>query len=92
MVGQLVNALAETGLAEETLVVFHSDHGFSLGENGDWLKFSLTELGVQVPLIIHAPWLPHSAGKRTNALVELVDLLPTLSDLVGLPVRVWFIR
>ena len=40
---------------------------------GDWKKFSLTELGTRVPLIIRAPWLPDSVGKRTSALVELVS-------------------
>jgi hypothetical protein len=54
-----------------------------LGEHGDWKKFTLTELGTRVPLIIRAPWLQESAGKRTGALVELIDLLPTMSELAG---------
>ena len=67
------------------MVVFFSDHGWSLGENGDWKKFSLTELGTRVPLIIKVPWLEHVAGTRTPALTELVDLFPTMAELAGLP-------
>lgn len=62
LVGQLLGEIEAAGLTPTTLVVFHSDHGWSLGENGDWLKFSLTELGTRVPLIIKAPHLPHAAG------------------------------
>ena len=57
----------------------------SLGENGDWRKFSLTELGTKVPLLIAAPWLPHTHGQHTDAIVELVDVFPTVSALAGLP-------
>ena len=63
----------------------HVQHGWSLGENGDFLKFSLTELGTRVPLLIKTPHIPHVAGRRTSALVELVDLLPTMAELAGLP-------
>lgn len=85
LVGELLHELDVSGLADETAVIFHSDHGFSLGENGDWKKFTLTELGTHVPLIMKIPWMPHTAGGRSNALVELIDVFPTLSDLAGLP-------
>eukprot|EP00041_Stephanoeca_diplocostata_P038000 m.1466877 g.1466877 ORF g.1466877 m.1466877 type:complete len:317 (+) comp25138_c0_seq20:1658-2608(+) len=85
MVGLLLDEVEAADLSRTTLVVFHSDHGWSLGEGGDWKKFSLTELGLRVPLIIKVPWMPHTAGKRCDALVELVDVMPTMSDLVGLP-------
>eukprot|EP00035_Acanthoeca_spectabilis_P004926 m.108169 g.108169 ORF g.108169 m.108169 type:complete len:550 (+) comp12793_c0_seq7:42-1691(+) len=85
MVGDLLQELDNLGLTDDTGIVFHSDHGFSLGENGDWKKFTLTELGTRVPLIFKIPWLPHLAGTRTQALAELVDIFPTLSDLAQLP-------
>jgi hypothetical protein len=85
LVGTLLDELDLTGLADETAVIFHSDHGFMLGENGEWKKFTLTELGTRVPLIARVPWMPHTAGTRTSALVELIDVMPTLADLAGLP-------
>ena len=85
LVGQLLGEIEAAGLTQSTLIVFHSDHGWSLGENGDWLKFSLTELGTRVPLIIKAPHFPHSVGRRSAALVELVDIMPSVSELAGLP-------
>ena len=62
-----------------------TDHGWSLGENGEWRKFHLSELGTRVPLLVSVPWLPRAHGRRTAALVELVDVFPTLSALAGLP-------
>lgn len=84
-VGRVLDALDATGLANDTLVVFHSDHGWALGEHGQWQKFNNWEIGVRVPLVIRAPWLPQSAGKRSTALVELVDMYRTMSDLAGVP-------
>ena len=66
-------------------MVLHSDHGWSLGEHGEWQKFSNFEHGVRVPLIIRAPWLPQSAGTRSRALAELIDVLPTMAGLIGIP-------
>lgn len=80
-VGRLLNALEETGLAENTIVVFSSDHGYHLGENGHWTKVTPRELDAQVPLIVH---LPDAAGARTDAIVECTDIYPTLCDLCGL--------
>ena len=48
-----------------------------------WCKMSNFELGVRVPLMIHVPWKPSSAGKHTQELAELVDMYPTLADLAG---------
>ena len=66
-------------------MLFHADHGWAPGENGMWRKFQLTELGTRAPLIISVPWLVQSHGKRSAVITELVDVLPTLSDLAGLP-------
>ncbi len=84
-VGKVLDALQHEGLAERTIVVFWSDHGYHLGEQTLWAKTSNFELDARVPLLISAPGSPGAtAGKSTDALVELLDLYPTLADLCGL--------
>ena len=61
------------------------DHGWHLGEMNMWQKMTNFELGVRVPLIMRAPWLPNSVGAVTHALVEAVDLFPTFIAVTGLP-------
>lgn len=82
-VGRLLVELDRLELAARTIVVFCSDHGFHLGEHGCWQKETLYEPAVRVPLLVAAPDIA-SAGQTTQALVELVDLYPTLADLAGL--------
>lgn len=80
-VGKVLNTLKEEGLENNTIVVFTSDHGFHLGEHDFWMKVSLHEESVKVPLIIKVP------GKKpavSNSLVELIDLYPTIASLAGL--------
>jgi iduronate 2-sulfatase len=84
-VGRLIEELDRLNLARRTIIVLWSDHGFHLGENGQWGKKSNTELDLRVSLIVVAPGRT-KAGSRTSALVELVDLYPTLAELAGLPV------
>ncbi|MEM7383707.1 MAG: sulfatase [Verrucomicrobiota bacterium] len=82
-VGRLLDRLKATGLEEKTIVCLWGDHGFHLGEQGLWTKANNYEWSTRVPLVIADP-AQSSAGTRTEALVELVDLYPTLAELCGL--------
>jgi len=83
-VGQVFEALERLGLLENTIVVVWSDHGFALGDQGVWGKHSLYEAAAKSPLIIWYPGLKHP-GAVSSAIVETVDIFPTLTDLAGLP-------
>mmetsp|Transcript_30084 Transcript_30084/g.79257 ORF Transcript_30084/g.79257 Transcript_30084/m.79257 type:complete len:559 (-) Transcript_30084:61-1737(-) len=82
-VGQLLAELDRLGLANDTAVVFHGDHGWSLGEQNEWRKFTNFENSARVPLIVRAPWVRGSAGLQAGTLAELVDVMPTLAELAG---------
>lgn len=85
IVGTLLQQLNALGMEDDTCVVFHGDHGWHLGEGNMYKKFLNTELGTRVPLIIAAPWLQAGHGKAAAAIVELVDVYPTLAALAGVP-------
>ena len=82
-IGLLLDELDQLNLRENTIIVLWSDHGFKLGDLGMWCKHTNFELDTRVPLVVSAPGL--STGAKSDALVELVDLYPTLTDLAGLP-------
>ena len=83
-VGRLLDGLEALGLRRKTVIVLWGDHGWKLGEYGDWCKHTNFELDVRVPLLLAAPGRP--GGKRCDALVEFVDIYPTLAELCGLGV------
>ncbi len=82
-IGRLLMALDEEGLAENTIIVLWSDHGWKLGEHNGWGKMSNYEIDTRVPFIIVAPGL-ETAGQTTDTPVELLDVFPTLCDLAGI--------
>ena len=80
-IGEVLAALNATRQAENTIIVFISDHGDMLGERGLWFKMTFFEGSVRVPLMIAAPDLP--AG-RVDTPVSTLDILPTLAELAGI--------
>jgi arylsulfatase A-like enzyme len=84
-VGRVMDALDAAGLAESTIVVLWSDHGFHLGEKGVTGKTTLWERSTHVPLIFAGPGVVN--GARCAQPVELLDMYSTLIDACGLPAR-----
>ncbi|MEM1237453.1 MAG: sulfatase-like hydrolase/transferase [Pseudomonadota bacterium] len=80
LVGRLLDHLDETGLSENTLIVFWSDHGWQFGEKLAFRKFSLWERSLRVPLMISGPDVPIG---RSDEPVSLLDIYPTLLEVVG---------
>jgi choline-sulfatase len=80
-IGAVLDTLAKLGLAEDTLVVFTSDHGDMLGEHGLWYKMSPFDGSARVPLIVRCPG--RFAPGRVGRTVSLVDLLPTFTEVAG---------
>ena len=83
-IGRIIDYLDQTGELENTIIVFHSDHGESLGDHGIYLKGCyFYDQSIHVPLIMSwkGKW---ASGKEVNALVELIDIAPTLLDACGI--------
>ncbi|MEM1210884.1 MAG: sulfatase [Planctomycetota bacterium] len=84
-IGRVLNELDRLGLADDTAVVMWGDHGFHLGENGHWTKNINWERSHHSPLLLRVPGMHRSGERGTDALVEFVDIYPTMLDAVGLP-------
>lgn len=83
-VGRVLTELDRLGMRENTIIILWGDHGYHLGENGLFTKMTNFELGTHAPLIVCTP-NQKTAGKRSKALVEFVDIYPTLASLCDLP-------
>lgn len=83
-IGKVLEELDRQGLTKNTIIVLWGDHGWKLGEHGEWAKHSNVENDTNAPLLMAAPGMK-AAGKHSRALVEFVDIYPTLAELAGLP-------
>ncbi|OPZ03578.1 MAG: Arylsulfatase [candidate division BRC1 bacterium ADurb.BinA364] len=83
-IGRVLAELDRLGLREKTIVILWGDHGWKLGEHGEWDKHTNFEIDANAPLIVSAPG-QRNAGRRCGALVEFVDVYPSLAELCGLP-------
>ena len=81
LVGELVAAID----SDDTIIVLTSDHGWSLGQHSEWAKFSNYEEVTRVPMIVVTPHTATGAPRRVSQYVELVDMMPSLVSLAGLP-------
>ncbi|XP_046579954.1 iduronate 2-sulfatase-like [Haliotis rubra] len=82
--GRVVQELENQGLANNTIISFWGDHGWQLGEHGEWCKHTDFELATHAPMMVHVPGLTDK-GIVTEELTEFVDLFPTLVEAAGLP-------
>ena len=81
-IGKVLDVLQETGLDKNTIVVLWGDHGYLLGEMGMWTKHVNHELANRIPLVVRLPGMMNNVG--SEALMETVDIYPTLVELCGL--------
>lgn len=82
-IGMVLQTLKDENLWNNTIVIFTSDHGYHLGDHFLWGKVTLFDVGAKVPFIVRAPGITQP-GTNSQAMVELVDLYPTLAELTGL--------
>lgn len=82
-IGRVLSALNDLGIADDTIIVLWGDHGWHLGDHGMWCKHSNYEQATRIPVIVSAPG--KAKGVSTNALIESVDIYPTVCELAGLP-------
>lgn len=81
-IGRVMDALEESGKADNTIVIFFSDHGYHLGEHDHWGKFTVLERSSRVPFIMAGATIPESSrGRVCDSYIELLDIYPTLAEL-----------
>jgi iduronate 2-sulfatase len=86
-IGKMIEALEELGVRENTIIIVWSDHGWHLGDMGVWGKATNYEIATRVPMMIWTPDMPdENRGAKSDALVELIDMYPTLCELAGLEI------
>lgn len=83
-VGQVLNEVDRLGLDKNTIIVLWGDHGYHLGDHGTWTKHTNYEQANRIPIVISAPGVTR-ANSHSTALIETVDLFPTIAELAGLP-------
>ena len=83
--GRVLDELDRLGLATNTIIVLWGDHGWHLGDHGMWCKHTNYEQAARIPLIVAAPGVTTPGTRAATALVETVDIYPTLCELAGLP-------
>ena len=84
-VGRIIKGLQEAGVEKNTIIVLWGDHGWHLGEHAVWGKHTLFEESLRSPLIISYPKI-EMPGKATEAIVETLDIFPTLCELTNISV------
>ena len=84
-IGRLLDELDRLKLSDKTVIILWGDHGWKLGEHAGWCKHTNFELDTHVPMILSVPGM-ETAGKRTSALTEYVDIYPTLCEACGLTI------
>ena len=82
-VGRILDKLKETGLDKNTVIVFTSDHGYHMGEHGHWQKQTLFDNATRIPLVFSGPGIKKDI-KIHKAPVEMIDIYPTLMNLLGM--------
>ena len=85
LIGRVLDQLSALNLTSSTVVAFVGDHGWQLGEHGEWCKHTNFELATRAPMMLGIPRLTDS-GLQSDALVEFVDVFPTVVEAAGLPV------
>jgi arylsulfatase A-like enzyme len=83
-VGRVLDEVDRLGLDQNTIIVLWGDHGYHLGDHGTWTKHTNYEQANRIPIVISAPGVT-TAGSHSTALIETVDLFPTIAELAGLP-------
>ena len=81
LVGDIMRQISALGLEENTTVILLSDHGFNLGEHNFWGKHNMLNTALKIPLVIAGPGI--TKNQKTNALVELIDIFPTVTDIAN---------